>query len=199
MPSQAVNPEISQSASSLPQTENRVRLRKLISPWTSLRYSLIRLQARLLTLWYIFLGASRSFRGHIRNQSNRDRLGAPVGQELLRFPDGSYQGNPRTIARSFYIEMLLATRQWKWADTVDLRMFLAGFDAGEQWTRYTEGNERLPQIEPDSWLTPAQKDFGYVPDLVNQAINADSGQTSEVTLAAIAGVTRRLECTRQKL
>ncbi len=199
MPSQAVNPEISQSASSLPQTENRVRLRKLISPWAALRYSLVRLQARLLTLSYIFLGASRSFRGHIRNQSSRDRLGVPVGRELLRFPDGSYQANPRTIARSFYIEMLSATRQWEWADTVDLRMFLAGFDAGEQWTHYTEGNERPPQIEPDSWLTSAQKDFGYVPDLVNQAINAESGQISFVAPAAIAGVTRNDECTRTKL
>jgi len=95
--------------------------------------------------------------------------------------------------------MLLATRQFSWADTVDLRIFLAGFDAGEQWTRHTTGKERGIQSELESWLTPAQKDFGYIPQFVDQEISADKGQISDATPAAIAGVTGSDECSRQRL
>lgn len=164
MPSQAVTPEISRSASSLPQTGSRARHRNLISLWAASRYSLARLQVRSLTLWYIYRGAFRSSRGHIRSQSSKETPTAFVGLELLRPPDGSYRPNIRTTARSFYIEMLLATRQWEWADTVDLRMFLAGFGAGELWTLHIASNGKEIQGEPESWLAPAQKDFGYVPD-----------------------------------
>jgi hypothetical protein len=190
---QAVNPEISQSAYSLSQTGNRARLRNLISPWAALRRSLARLRVRVITLSCIYRGAFRSFRGHIRSQSSKGTPTAFVGLEVSRLPDGSYQPNIRTIARSFYIEMLLATRQWEWADTVDLRTFLAGFDAGEQWTLHTVGNREEMRIGPESWLTIAQKNFGYVPGLVDQEISADNGQIPFVTPAAIAGVTRKLE------
>jgi hypothetical protein len=199
MPSQAIKSEISQPAYSLSQTGDRVRLRNVISPWAALRYSLARLQDRSLTIWYIWHGALRSLRGHIRSQSSRETPTAFVGQELSQSPDGSYQPNTRTLARSLYIEMLLATRQFSWADTADLRIFLAGFDAGEQWTLYTTGNGKEILSEHESWLTPAQKDFGCVPDLMNQEIKAAKGQISVVTPAVIAGVTRRDECTRQKL
>jgi len=73
---------------------------------------------------------------------------------------------------------------------VDLRVFLMGFDAGEEWSHRTcSGKAANSQVE-DSWLNLASQRLGHVPDRVHQAISADSDQTSVVTPAAIAGVTR---------
>jgi hypothetical protein len=73
---------------------------------------------------------------------------------------------------------------------VDLRVFLMGFDAGEEWSHHTCSGKVANSQAEDSWLDLASRTFGYVPDRVHQAISADSDQTSVVTPAAIAGVTR---------
>lgn len=73
---------------------------------------------------------------------------------------------------------------------VDLRIFLMGFDGGEEWSHRT-GNENAANSRlEDSWLNLASQQFGYVPDRVRQAINADNSQTSDVTPAVFAGVIR---------
>jgi len=135
----------------------------------------------------------RSFRGHIALQSPKEPYGPPVGRIFVRDAGSeSLRRNPRTLARMVYIETLLATYQW--ADSVDLRMFLMGFDAGEEWSCDNFGNTGRTanlQAEDDSWLNLASKRFGYVPDKVHQAINADIDQTSAAIPAAIAGVTRQ--------
>ena len=92
--------------------------------------------------------------------------------------------------------MLLA--KYSWADTVDLRIFLMGFDAGEQWQLHNPYSEAEKQTER-SWLSLAEKEFGSVSNKLAQAISEYSGQTSDAIPAAIAGVTRKDECTRQKL
>ena len=62
------------------------------------------------------------------------------GPALRRLPDGLLQPDKRTLMRSECIGNLLATRPW--ADIVDVQMFLAGFDAGEQWCRRTLDSEQ---------------------------------------------------------
>jgi hypothetical protein len=163
---------------------NRVwDLRSIIGRLLGLRYL-------LSDTWYIWASSVRSFRGHISLQSPIES-DPGVGPLFVRGAEGeSLQRCTRTLARMIYIEMLLATHPW--CDKPDLRIFLMGFDAGEEWSCDTSGNEDRTansQVE-DSWLNLASRTFGYVPDRVHQAISVDSDQTSVVTPAAIAGVTR---------
>lgn len=149
----------------------------------------------LLDLWYllrdalhILFSSFRSFRGHISLQSPREAYGPSLGKAFVRGEDQSLQRNSRTLARSFYIEMLWANMPW--IDMVDLRIFLMGFDAGEEWRHHTDSGKATNSQAEDSWLNLVSQQFGYVPNRVRQAINADNGQTSDVTPAAIAGVIR---------
>ncbi len=150
---------------------------------------LLGLRYLLRDTWHIWVSSVRSFRGHISLQSPREPYGQSVGRVFVRGEDQSLRRNTRTLARAFYIEMLSANLPW--VDMTDLRIFLMGFDAGEEWSHHT-GNENQTansKVE-DSWLNLASKRFGYAPDKVHQAISGDSDQTSVVTPAAIAGVTR---------
>jgi hypothetical protein len=89
----------------------------------------------LCILW----SATRSWAGHIRSQSATKRNEVGVGSAFVKAPRGGYQANTRTIHRASCIENLSAKHPW--VDTVDLRMFLAGFDAGEEWSWRTMYNE----------------------------------------------------------
>jgi hypothetical protein len=100
------------------------------------------------------------------------------------------------IARSYYTEMLLA--KYPWLDTFDLRMFLMGFDAGEQWILHKDSENKIC-VQTPSWISSGEKTVGHVPDRVRHEMRAASGQTSGPIPAAIAGVTPNAECTRQKL
>ncbi len=92
----------------------------------------------LVNTWHILRAAIYSCYGHIRLQSPKEFPTAGVGRAFESVQGQSCQSNTRTIARAFYIEMLSATLEW--SDIVDLRIFLMGFDAGEQWTLHTKGN-----------------------------------------------------------
>jgi hypothetical protein len=83
--------------------------------------------ASLLCRWYV---AFRSFRAHIRIQSARKGASVDVGPALQRQGE-RYLSDERTIARAEGIRKLLATHVW--ADSVDIQMFLVGFDAGEEY------------------------------------------------------------------
>jgi len=54
-------------------------------------------------------------------------------------PDGSLQYVVRTQIRSFDIQKLQAI--YPWVDILELRIFLMGFDAGEQWVLGSENRE----------------------------------------------------------
>jgi hypothetical protein len=105
------------------------------------------------------------------------------GPAFQRGPDGTYQVDIRTVARSEYTKCLLAI--YPWADTVDLETFLMGFDAGEQWCRHNQ--DTLIDIVPNNpaWLSLAKEN-------IDHAIKFSKDQISEETPAAIAGVTRKL-------
>lgn len=87
----------------------------------------------LLCRWY---AAFRSFRAHICIQSPRTGGSVDPGP-LYQRRDGRLQPNARTLARVEGIRTLRSTHPW--ADAVDSRMFLMGFDAAE----------RYYSIEPD--------------------------------------------------
>lgn len=94
---------------------------------------------RLVGIWHIWRAATRSCRGRIELQSPTERLDVGVGSAFVRDQAGDYQVNTRTLARAACIENLSAT--YPWADIVDFRIFLMGFDAGEQWTLGTKDSE----------------------------------------------------------
>jgi hypothetical protein len=99
------------------------------------------LPRRLRILWQIWSRGFRSFLGHIEIQSSTERLAVDLGPVWDKSPDGSYQLNIHTEARSQNIEVLLA--KYPWVDSVDLRMFLTGFDAGAEF--YRRRNEERTQ------------------------------------------------------
>ena len=84
-----------------------------------------------------------------------------------------------------------------WADTVDLRIFLSGFDAGEQWGAHMDSESRK-RIQTPSWLLRVEEEVGFIPETVSQEIHAFNGEISDATPASIAEVNRN-ERTRQKL
>lgn len=98
---------------------------------------------RELCKWH---AAFRSFRGHIRIQSatagGRVDLGPAVQLE-----DGCYQANTRTLARAAGIEKLQATHRW--VDIVDLRIFLMGFEWGEEYYYRNDRTQESTQISRD--------------------------------------------------
>ena len=70
--------------------------------------------------------------------------GPTWGPALLRSESGELYPNPDSFARTCGIETLLATKPWM--DSVDLEMFLNGFDAGESYARRNADTEqRTPQ------------------------------------------------------
>lgn len=158
--------------------------------WREARRSLYRLRRHLRGTMRIWRGCWGSFLGHIRSQSPIDMGSVYLGQEFLCSSDGSYQLNPRTVARSEYIQAVLATLEWP--DTVDLRIFLMGFDAGEEWTRHSEGisGKLHPSETAESWLRPLTQSYGHIPTRAYQRIKAFNDPTSRVTPASITGITR---------
>jgi hypothetical protein len=162
-----------------------------------LRYSLALLLARVQTTWRIWCDAIYSCAGHIRSQSATELQGVSFGRSpVWDETNQTWVPNPDAIARSFYTTMISAI--YPWADTQDLRIFLMGFEAGEEWYLH-RGNKSNGYHETPSWIPLAEKTFGHVPDRVRQEIMAASGHTSEDTPAAITEVTRSDESTRQKL
>jgi hypothetical protein len=85
----------------------------------------------LLSALYKLRASFRSFLGHTRFQFARGGTRIDLGASC-QFQDGCWQANKRTLARAEGIEKLKATHPW--VDTPDLRIFLMGFDAGEEYS-----------------------------------------------------------------
>ena len=97
----------------------------------------------------IWRGALRSFLGHIRILSPTELLVPLCGPATVANPHGPPKPNTRTISRLEYTKMLLD--RLPWVDTVDLRIFLIGFDAGEQFASCKVDIEAKTPIVFPSW------------------------------------------------
>ena len=131
-------------ASSLPATRDRVPHK------APLEHSALRLSRFLpnLALWMRkWYAVSRSFRGHIRFQFSTRTGWVDLGP-VFRDKDGHCVADERTRARAEGIEKLLATHQW--ADSADRRIFLLGFEVGEQFGR---GQKNCFRDSPESLRT----------------------------------------------
>jgi hypothetical protein len=109
----------------------------------------------LVGTWRIYSVAIGSCRARIRLQSPTNIFEVGTGLALQRDRTGCLRPNIRTQARAVYTEKLLAT--YSWVDSCDLRVFLMGFDAGEQWTLYTQSNEPEKRIESLPYFTSDDK------------------------------------------
>ena len=170
------------------------RVQRCIEVWrrAGTRYSLYLLRLSLLNRWCIARDAFRSFRGHIQIQFATGRAGVDLGPLWERDSRGVSRQCIRTDARRLYIEKLSAIHPW--VDGQDLRIFLMGFDAGEQYLDHSHGISvhTHSSDECSLWVSPS---------VLNslQEIRAANGQISEAIPAAMAGVIRSDECTRTKL
>lgn len=72
----------------------------------------------------------RSVHAHISHQFATKGTRVDLGVSC-QFRDGCWQANTRTRARGEGIKKLLANHAW--ADSLDLHIFLSGFDAGEEY------------------------------------------------------------------
>lgn len=150
----ATSPSSDPSAASYPRESHRQglgqhRLRLTLGRLLELRY-------RVYGGWHILASSFRSFRGHISLQSPKEIWGPNLGKAFV--PGQPLQRNPRTLARTLYIEMLRASMPW--IDIADLRMFLMGFDAGEQWSCHIYTGKATNSQMEDSWLNLASEKFG---------------------------------------
>jgi hypothetical protein len=131
-------------ASNVPSIPERVRRIRHLD-WFSISDALS--PVHLASLLYRWRVAFRSFRAHIRIQSAKGGTQVDLGPAFL-LRDGCYQENKGTIARAEGIRKLLATHPW--ADSVDLRMYLVGFQAGEGYCNATrdldiQDVQKIPQ------------------------------------------------------
>jgi hypothetical protein len=116
---------------------------KGFSLWFLTRHVTHLIALRLLNIWCIWSGAARSFVWHIRIQSSKETPHVDLGPVFLRSPDGSFLESLGTRARAEGIRNLSA--KYPWVDMVHRRIFLEGFDAGEQMRarhRHTETDTR---------------------------------------------------------
>ena len=114
-------------SSSLPAKQDRAQRTELWGPFGVFAPLYPASLASLRCRWYV---AFRSFCGHIRIQSSTSGGRVDLGP-ALQVRSGQFQPNERTQARARGIEKLRAIHPW--ADIVDLRIFLMGFDAGAEF------------------------------------------------------------------
>jgi hypothetical protein len=116
-----------------------VPLYKQLSGWRLAKCLLRRMVWRLSNIWCIWSGTVHSFLGHIRLQSPKETPRVDFGSALMLGPDGLLVPRPSTCARIDSIGKLEA--KYPWIDFVDRRIFLEGFDAGEQLGHSIQGTE----------------------------------------------------------
>lgn len=99
-------------------------------------------------LWHLFRFlsalqlASRTFVGHMRILLAEKFWSVELGHPLVFLQSGSVIRNNRTAARTYGIRQLRS--RYPWASLVDHKLFLQGFDLGEEYARH---NLSIPESE----------------------------------------------------
>jgi hypothetical protein len=108
------------------------------------------IRRRLRNTSRIWCTALHSCHGHIYTQSAKNWPELRLGRSPESEKNQSHQVNSGTIARADCIKRISATHRW--ADVVDLQMFLKGFDAGERYALRKQGMEMpvLSQGSPEN-------------------------------------------------
>jgi hypothetical protein len=123
-----------------------VHSRKSAWEWNRIPAFLSRRGTIPLRFVYALRLASRSFVGHIRELLAREHRGVLLGPWYETLPNGCLVRNRRTDARSVGIQEL--TSRYPEANTIELEMFLEGFDKGE---RFALGRQdKLAQVVCES-------------------------------------------------
>jgi hypothetical protein len=104
---------------------------KLVVALRHRRDVLFRLASGPIRFWYALRCVSGSSLGCIRNLLSRKSWSLLLGPWYEVLPTGCLVRNERSNARSVGIQELMS--RYPWANTVELEMFLAGFDKGEQF------------------------------------------------------------------
>lgn len=111
---------------------------QLYDYWSKLRQACFAVRKLLLypwkrpyRLWCALRVSVRTFRGHIQELLSRKRWAVDLGPVYLPNLDGHLLVNSRVQSRNAGIETLIQSRSW--ANTIDIEIFLQGFDWGEQY------------------------------------------------------------------
>ena len=123
---------------------------KGIARRSEIRLSLLRLRHGLLDKWYIVYMAFRSLHGRIWLQFAKGLQGVNLGPRYhLK------NLNVETASRRLYTKRLLEILPW--VDFQDLRIFLMGFEAGEEFACCNAGKQWIQKIGlASSWLSPKE-------------------------------------------
>ncbi len=111
------------------------------------RATLSRLAFRFLNKTHIVFASLRSCLGHICTQPSTDTL-LGIGPAMEYRVDQGWVASLRTEHRKNHIERLMALHPW--LDRVDLRLFLAGFEAGEEFASRSGTESNIPTSEASS-------------------------------------------------
>jgi hypothetical protein len=124
-------PPAIQPLSRIPNLQVSAQLRTWVAALHRIRALLLRCGSGPIGFWYALRLATRSFVGHTKTLLCKKHWGILLGPRYETLSTGCLVRNERTNARSVGIQEL--TSRYPWANTVELEMFLEGFDKGEQF------------------------------------------------------------------
>lgn len=121
-------------------------------PWGTVLYvrlvALLQRMSGLVSYLYRLRSALRSFRGHSAILLSTNLYpGVDFGPVFQEEEGGALSQCAMTYARSDGINKLM--EKYPWADYVDWRVFLEGFDAGAEW-----GARNADKVTPKSARSP---------------------------------------------
>jgi hypothetical protein len=179
---------INQNPLLVPVQDRHVWVRLMDVLWGNFRVKILALKVSLnfpfrflRYVRYEFLPEFRSFLGHIQTSRKKQiaRYGVDLGQVWKMDSSGQFVLCMERQNRIHDMRLMYASRPW--ASLVDLDLWMEGWNMGAAYGYHHSGT--VPQA-PNA-LSSASFPF--------QDMRNSKGQTSCVTPAAIAGVTRKVE------
>ena len=127
---------------------------------------LLRRASGPIRFWYALRLASDSFFGCIQILLAKKSWGADLGPAYRQLPNGCLVANERSDVRSEGIQKLES--RYPWANTVELEMYLEGFDAGEQFA-----SRKMDTLETVVCCSPVASHFKSCPNNPRHNLDID--------------------------